>query len=323
MVEPVTGHPAADRATSEALIVEQDRGVVPLSTWVANAAVEATETGRVLQVLTPAHSRITYPLELLLRDAAGQWVLREGAERFRDGIGGFPLRWNGQRFVTVLNASPPADADLQPDSGDLEVQISTLHPGAESLRLGASTEIAMQVLTGVAPAGWGIAEPATQPWLPPELTEQCRERAPDRTQLVVVGSDVIGQLYVQWVDTGVLERTRLSGPPISVLSTDIIDTLAAEIADTARSMIVAAQPGRRSGLRTSRPTPPALPSGILIGHELVAERGVAHAQATPAQVSLLGRGAGKACWCRLDDGQHAPFELLTAVLQHFGLTAAT
>lgn len=322
MVEPVNWHPAADRVTSEALIVEQDRSVVPLSTWVADAAVEATATRRVLQVLTPTRSRITYPLELLLQDAAGQWVLREGGGRFRDGISGFPLRWNGQRFVTDPHSSPSADADTEPDSGDLEVQISTLHPAAEPLRLGASTEIAMRVLTGAAPTGWGIAEPATQPWSPSELTEQCRERAPDRTQLVVVGSGVIGQLHVQWVDTGVLERTRVSGPPISMINKDIIDTLAANVADTARSMIVAAQPGRRGGLRTSRPAPPALPYGILLGHQVVAEYGLKHAQATPAQISLLGRSTRKACWCRLDGGHLAPFELLTAVLQHFSLTTA-
>jgi hypothetical protein len=172
------------------------------------------------------------------------------------------------------------------------------------------------------PAGWGIAEPVTQPWSLPALAEQCLARAPDRTQLVVVGSGVIGQLYVQWVDTGVLERIRLSGPPASVLSADIIDTLAAEVAETARSMIVAAQPGRRGGLLASRPAPPALPYGVLIGHEVVAERGVAHAAATPAaQVSLLGRDIRKACWCRLDGGQRTPFELLTAVLHHFGLSA--
>ncbi|HWR49189.1 MAG TPA: DUF6177 family protein [Pseudonocardiaceae bacterium] len=321
MVEPVTWHPTADRATPEGLIIEQDRAVVPLSTWVADAAVGATATGRVLQVLTPAHSRITYPLELLLRDAAGQWVLREGPERFRDGITGFRLRWNGLRFVTDLDAAPPADDNPQPGSGDLEVQISTLHPAVESRQLGASTETAVRMLTGAAPAGWGVAEPATQPWSPRELTAQCRERAPAPTQLVVVGSGVVGQLRVQRVDTGVLEEIRLSGPPAAVVGQDVIEELAEAIADTARSMIVAAQPGRLTGLRTSRPTPPALPYGILLGHPVVAERGMAHARATPAaQVSLLGRGARQACWCRLDGGQRAPFELLTAVLAHFGLT---
>jgi hypothetical protein len=53
---------------------------------------------------------------------------------------------------------------------------------------------------------------------------------------------------------------------------------------------------------------------------VVAERGIAHARATPAaQVSLLGPGTRQACWCRLDGRRRAPYELLTAVLQHFGL----
>jgi hypothetical protein len=240
VVEPVTWHPTADRATPQALIVEQDRTVVPLSAWVADAAVEATATGRVLQVLTPGYSRLTYPLEVLLRDVAGQWVVREGRERFRDGITGFRLRWSGLRFVTDLDAAPPAGTEPQPGSGDLEVQISTLHPAGASVELGASTETAIRALTGRAPAGWGIAEPVTQPWSPRELTAQCRERAPAPTQLVVVGAGVIGQLRVARVDTGVLERIQLSGPPAAVVGQDAIEELVAAVAGTARSMIVVA-----------------------------------------------------------------------------------
>lgn len=323
MVEPVTWHPAADQATAEALIVEQDRTVVPLSTWVADAAVEATATGRVLQVVTPAHSQITYPLELLLRDLSGQWVVRESPERFRDGITGLLLRWNGVRFVTEVDTPPPTGDDPQPGSGDLEVQIATLHPETESVQLGASTEITVRMLTGAAPAGWGVAEPATQPWLPRELTAHCLERAESSTQLVVIGREVIGQLRVQHVYTGVLEWIRLSGPPAAVVSQDLVEALAAEVADTARSMIVAAQPGRLNGLRTSRPSPPALPYGILIGHKVVARRGTAHARAAPAaRVSLLGQGGRQACWYRLGGEQGAPYEVLTAVLEHFDLFSA-
>jgi hypothetical protein len=321
MVEPVTWHPAADRATSEALIVEQDRTVVPLSTWVADAAVQAAATGRVLQVLTPAHSRITYPLELLLQDAGAQWVLREGPERFRDGLTGFRLRWNTQRFLTDLDAPPPVPDEAQPGSGDLEVQISTLHPALECASLGASVETVVRTLTGLPPAGWGVGEPVTQPWSPRELTAHCRERAPAPTRLVVVGSALVGQLRVQQLDTGVLERVRLSGPPAAVVGQDLVEALAAQLADTVRSMIVAAQPGRLHGLRSGCPAPPTLPYGILLGHRLVAERGLAHARATPAaQVSILGRASRPACWCRLDGTERAPFEVLTAVLSHFGLT---
>ena len=57
MVEPVSGpeqlsgHPAADRVTPEALVVEQSRSVVGLSTWLADAAVVARASRRLLQVL--------------------------------------------------------------------------------------------------------------------------------------------------------------------------------------------------------------------------------------------------------------------------------
>lgn len=325
MVEPVSWHPAADRATPEALVVEQDRGVVPLSTWLADAAVAATATSRVLQVLTPGHSRLSYPLELLLRDSGGHWVVREsaGPERFRDGLTGFALRWSGVRFVTDLNARPPDVSAAQPGSGDLEVQITTLHPADSALELGASTGAAVRALTGGAPAGWGVAEPVTQPWSPREVTAHCRERSPSPTRLVVIAPGMVGQLHVERVDTGVLETIRFSGPVAGTVGQAAIEALAGEVASTARSMIVAAHPGRLYGQRASLPTPPALPYGILLGHPVLAKRGLGHAQATPAaQVSILGQGARQACWCRLDTGPGQPYELLTAVLTHFGLPPA-
>lgn len=324
MVEPVTWHPAADRATPEALIVEQDRTVVPLSTWVADAAVEATATGRVLQVLTPAHSRITYPLELLLRDAGGQWVVWEGRERFRDGLNGFQLRWSGVRFVTDLDARPPDPPDPQPGSGDLELQVSTLHEAAESLELGASTVAVFQALTGAEPAGFGVAEPVTQPWSPREVSAFCRDRSPMPTQLVVNGGGLLGQLHVARVDTGVHERIRVSGPAAGTVDQSVIERIAVTVAGYARSMVVAAHPGRSGGLRSNEPTMPALPYGILIGNPVIAKHGMAHAQATPgAKVAFLGPATRQACWCRLDAGPGQPFELLTAVLRHYGLPDPT
>lgn len=322
MVEPLTAHPAADRVTGEALVAEQFRTVVPASTWLVDAAKAAATTNRVLQVLTGAHDKITYPLELLLRDAAAEWVVQEGPGRFRDGLHGYAMAWNGSRFAPDLDAATAAPADPVPGSGDIEVQIATLHPAAESLRLGGSTEAAVQQLTGGQPAGWGIAEPATQPWSAREVTAHCRNRAPAATTLVVVGSGVVGQLHVRRVDTGVLEEVRLSGPAAGRVPADAIEALAEKVAGTARLMVVAAHPGRRDGLRSSAPTLPALPYGLLIGHETVATAGLDHASRTPAaRVRLLGSGGRTAAWYRLDGGQQAPFEQLTAVLRHFGLPA--
>jgi Family of unknown function (DUF6177) len=160
VVEQVTWHPAADRATIEALIAEQDRSVVPLTGWLADAAAEAVATQRTLQVLTPAYSRITFPLELMLRDSGGQWILREGPERFRDALSGVQVRWNGARFATDPNAVLPELDVPAPGSGDLELQVTTMHPPSSSLQLGASAETAVRAITGSDPAGWGVSEPS-------------------------------------------------------------------------------------------------------------------------------------------------------------------
>ncbi len=320
MVEQVTWHPAADRATTDALVAEQDRSVVSLSSWLADAAVEAVATGRMLQVLTPFHSRITYPLELMLRDAGCQWIVREGPELFRDGLTGVRMRWNGARFATDRSAPVP-DVDIpQAGSGDLELQITTLHPPSAELQLGASTEAAVRAITGSDPTGWGTSEPSTQPWSPREITAFCRNRAPTSTQVVVTGNGVLGQILVERTETAVREQVRLSGPRAGVVDQAAIESLAADVAGSARSMIVAAHPGRFDGLRGGQFTMPALPYGILVGHPVVAERGVAHAQQAPVTLtSILGDGARQACWCRLDAGPDRPYELLIAVLEHFGL----
>jgi hypothetical protein len=314
----VTWHPAADRATIEALIAEQYRSVVPLTGWLADAAAEAVATGRTLQVLTPAYSRITFPLELMLRDSGGQWILREGSERFRDAISGVRMRWNGARFATDLDAPLP-DLDVPaPGSGDLDLQVTTIHPPSSSLQLGASVETVVRAITGSDPVGWGVSEPVTQPWSPREITALCRDRAPTSTQVVVLGNGVLGQILVDRTEDAVRERVHLSGPQAGVVDAEAIEALAEQLARSARSLIVAAHPGRHDGLRANKPTPPALPFAILIGRSMVAERGVAHAEQVPATRYRILDGA---CWCRLDDGPGRPYELLTAVLEHFGGTS--
>lgn len=318
MVKQVTWHPAADRATTEALIAEQDRSVVPLTGWLADAATEAVATERTLQVLTPVYSRITFPLELMLRDSGGQWIVREGRERFRDALSGVRVHWNGARFATDLDAALPDPDVPAPGSGDLELQITTMHPPSPSLQLATSAETAVRAITGSDPAGWGVSEPVTQPWSPREITALCRDRAPSSTQVVVLGNGVLGQILVERTEDAVRERVRLSGPQAGVVDAEAIEALTEQLAGSARSLIVAAHPGRRDGLRASKPTLPALPYAILIGRSVVAERGVAHAEQVPVTRRRILDGA---CWCRLDSGPGQPYELLTAVLQHFGVTS--
>jgi hypothetical protein len=318
VVKQVTWHPAADRATAEALIAEQDRSVVPLTGWLADAAAEAVATGRTLQVLTPPYSRITFPLELMLRDSGGQWILREGPERFRDALSGMQVRWNDARFATDLNAAMPELDVPTPGSGDLELQVTTMHPPSSFLQLGASAEAAVRVITGSDPAGWGVSEPVTQPWSPREITALCRDRAPTATQVVVLGNGVLGQIRVHRTKDAVREQVHLSGPPAGVVDAEAIEALAEQLAGSIHSLIVAAHPGRHDGLRAGKPTSPALPYAILIGRSVVAERGIAHAEQAPVTRHGIIDGA---CWCRLDSGPGRPYELLAAILQHFGVTS--
>jgi hypothetical protein len=332
VVEPVNGseqlpgHPAADRVTPEALVVEQSRSVVGLSTWLADAAVVARESRRLLQVLTPSDSRITYPLELLFAASGGQWVVRDG-RGFRDGFLGVPVGWNGARFAPVEGSVPEVEP-LDPAAGSLEVQITTLHPATSDLQLGASTAAVARALTGAAPLGWGTAEPATQPWSAREVTEFCRDRAPQPTALVVVagepGRRAVGRLEVTPVTTGVLEEVRLAGPAAAAVARATIDELVEDVAGSTRSMVVAVHPTRSEGLRPFRVSPPAVPYGVLIGPSVLADRGVDHAREAPAvSVRLFGRRSGDpACWCRLDGGPTTSFEALDAVMRHFGLQSS-
>ncbi len=315
----MSGHPGADSTTSEAFVAEQFRAVVPASTWLIDAARNAVESGRVLQLVTGTRSGLTYPLESLITDARAGWVVREDSGAYRDGFLGLALAWNGVRFVPEPGATIPAPRKYSPGSGDLEVRITTSYPAGEPLRLGRSTELAMRTLTGAGPAGWGVAEPATEPWSTSGISTHCLLRAPRPASLVVVGEGVTGRLRVSQVDDDVVEELRLSGPAAGSVDTRRIEDLAAECAGTVTRLVVAAHPGRIHGLRTSVPAPPALPYGVLFGHELVAAFGVAHARRTPAaRVKLLGTGSRKAVWCRFDGGTSAPFEQLTDILHHYG-----
>jgi Family of unknown function (DUF6177) len=315
----VTVHPAAERSTADALVVEQDRSVVPLSTWLIDAAAAAAGAGQLLQIVTPADSVITYPLELLLRDGGGQWVTRDGPG-FRDGFTGALLTWSGTRYSPADGPVPEPVTDLA--GGGLEIQATRLHAATGPLELGAVAVAVLTALTGEGPAGWGTAEPVTQPWSPRELTAACRDRAPAPTALTIVagapGRRAVGRLHVSRVDSGVLEEVRVSGPSAAMVGRPAMERLADELGPTVRSMVVALHPTRLEGRRPARPCPPAVPYGLLVGAPVVAQRGADHAGRAPAgSVRLLA--GGTACWCRFDRG--ASFEQLTAVLEHFDVAA--
>ncbi|AGM08738.1 DUF6177 family protein [Amycolatopsis keratiniphila] len=322
MVEPLTGTPAADIETAEAIVVEQFRSVVAASPRLVAAAGTAAASDRLLQVVTSEHSALTYPLELLLGEGRCEWVVRDSSGGHRDGTRGFPLSWNGSRFAPEPNATAAAPSEPVPGSGSLEVRITSLHSDGATLRFGRAIETVTSALGDGEPAGWGGTEPVTEPWSAAALTKLCRDRLPSPTEVIVTGPGVVGRLRVRKAEAGVLEEVELSGPPAGTVPREAVETLAAEAAGFARMMVVAAHPGRPGGLRVNGPTPPALPYGVLIGHELVARNGVAHAKRTPvAKVAIFGGAGHEAAWCRLDGGQRPPYEQMAAILHHYGMPA--
>lgn len=127
---PMTG--TTDTISDKAVVLHQHRTVVGLSPWLAEAAVDAVRNGLMLQLVTPADGFITYPVEVMLAQAQGQWVVRAG-DQYRDGLTGLPLQWDGHRFSSA-NGSQGAGAlpASEPWTGGLEIQIVTLHPATEA-----------------------------------------------------------------------------------------------------------------------------------------------------------------------------------------------
>lgn len=297
-----------DRETGVAVVAEVPRCTAGLSGRLAALAVRASRTGRTLQVLTPAHTMITVPLEQMLLGVRGSWVRRDG-DGFRCGLSGASIRWTGMRFEPSGPSPPPTEIRV----GGLEVQVVTTHRGADGF--GHAAVHAVSRLTGREPVGWGVAEPATQPWSRQAVVRHCVERAPDPTSLVVVGAGAVGTLRADPHIDGVRERVHIGGPVADRVGASRMEELADLVAPSARTMIVSIRPGLVDGVRSPGRLPAAIPWGLLLGAEVVAENGIEHARTAPATSVRLTDGA---CWCRLTQGEIPAVAQLAAVLAHFG-----
>jgi hypothetical protein len=329
---PAAGHdideiaPGADAVIGAAVLTEVDRPVAGLSRWIAGAHAVAAQTGRTLYVITGHGARVTYPLELLLvTSPAARWIVRSARGQFQDGLSGQPLRWDGQRFTAAERDAPPAAPPAQPDGqGSVRIDITRLHPAAGDVDIGGTASAAAAALTGADPAGWGTGEPVTEPWSSPELTAFARERAPRPTSVVVTAGaqarPAAGLLEAEPGAGGVLTRLRLAvgaasypGPWLHAALDGLAGMLAAE---DAHAMLASWQPGPADATREPGRQPPSVPVGLFAGREIVAVRGVKHAQAAPAETTaIVGSGARRACWCRF--GTEAPHQALVDVTDHF------
>jgi len=303
---PAAAQPAVDVLTERAAVVIQDRPVVAMTAWLADALRAAVAGDRAFQIVSPPGSRLTLPMRTALSGLPHRWVVQDGEGGYYDGLSGSELRWRDGEFAAT---GTPVEAftGVRPhDESQLALSFRTRLPADEGLTLGGGLEAAWRQLTGALPAGWGTAEPAGQSWSRAALTAYVRGRAPAPTWLVVVGDEsaetsagsggvggagraVLATLRVSVTTGGVEEEVTLAAgygageePPVGELH-----ELAGELA--ARhglvSMLVQRRPGARADLSVPAVLePPGFPVAFALGAEEVRGVGVERARRPPAPV---------------------------------------
>jgi hypothetical protein len=341
MSEPAQlSHPAVDVLTDTAAVILQERRVVPLSRWMTDAIAVATRESKLIQVVTPSTSRLTTPLESTLLAVGGRWVVR-AANGYYDGLRGERLHWTGSAFQPTgdPSAAPEFAPPAEVSGGTIRLQLVLLHAATAQTKLGGVVDDCFEALTGNPPAGWGVAEPASEHWNQHQLTDHCRRKAPEPSALVVVGgtadTPAVGTLTVSRRPAGVVEHLNLAVGCREVPDYDWLDRLAEHIASLpapiVRSMLAGLSAGRADCTIEPRYTGQTVPYGLLVGPEGVAEHGPEHARAAPApHVLLCGPAHRPSCWCRLpgapptpaEPAGNDPTETLQRVASHFGLPPA-
>lgn len=258
-------------------------------------------------------------------------MVRAADGTYFDGLRGAVLDWDGQSFTAAGEVAAPDFLPARPpDAGSIDLDVTVLHPASEQTLVGSVAEECLLGLTGQAPYGWGVAEPATEQWDTGEITRFCRRRVPRPSELVVVGGagrdgaqgTAVGTVIVRRVPSGVHEQLRLSVGSTGAPDLAALDQLAESLADrhSVRVMTAGLRPGRAGGTVEPRFSGHVVPYGMLFGAEAVETSGVEHALAAPApHVLLVGPPARPGCWVRVVGGadpDSEPGTVLGRVLAH-------
>ncbi|MET9293795.1 DUF6177 family protein [Streptomyces sp. NPDC003077] len=333
---PGTGSPAIDVLTGKAAVIIQDRPVVAMTTWLADAVRMAAEGDRAVQIVTPPGARLTLPVRATLSGLPHRWVVQDGAGGYYDGLSGAVLRWDGGpdgQFAATGTPAPAyfrgTPAERGPDtagngagaggtgtSGEdagqqLVLSLRTRHDADGDLVLGGALEDVWQHLAGSPPAGWGTAEPAGSRWSRQELTEFVRGRAPEPTWVVVVGEPDrpgIATLRVSRTTGGVEEDITVAfgHPPGGALPLDTLPALAERLVARHElvSLLVQRRPGRTDLTVPPRFEGPALPVAFALGRADVSTIGLTRARRPPLpdRPVQLGPAAAAGFYYPLGDG---------------------
>ncbi|MET7934312.1 DUF6177 family protein [Streptomyces sp. NPDC005322] len=334
---PAAAQPAVDVLTDQVAVVLQDRPVVALTAWLSDAMRAAAASGRGVQLVTPATSRLSLPTRLSLSGLPSRWVVQDEESGYYDGLSGALLRWQDGAFAPV-EAEPdrtpvaPAFAAGAAGTGERQLALSfrTLHPADERLELGGALEAVWETLTGGPPSGWSTAEPVNLPWSRRALTDLARDRAPESTWLVAAGGPdrpAVATLRVNRTAQGIEEDVTVAvgygadeTPPLDLLP-ELAGGLVAE--HRLRSLLVQLRTARADLTLPAHFEPPAVPVGFALGADEVGSIGLTFARRTPlpARPVALGPEARPGFFYPLGDGSSAVgWTLLEQLMRHLGQT---
>ncbi|EFL24995.1 conserved hypothetical protein [Streptomyces himastatinicus ATCC 53653] len=296
---PAAAQPAVDALTDKVAVIIQDRPVVSMTAWLADAYRAAADAELGLQIVTSSDVLLSPAVRNSLSGWPSRWVVQDEREGYYDGLSGAVLAWQNGLFATVESAEATAhDAHTRvaasyqefADTGERQLAISyrTVHPADDRLVLGGALESVWREITGEPPAGWGTAEPANLPWSLRQLTDLAHDRAPEPTWLVVVGSPArpgLATVRISRTTAGVEEDVTLAfgygpdeEPPLDALPRT------AEILATRhhlQSMLLQLRKARRDLAVPPRFEGPGVPLAFVLGAEEVRQLPGDRARRTP------------------------------------------
>ncbi|MFB8766810.1 DUF6177 family protein [Nocardiopsis alba] len=339
-------HPIAERTATRALLIAQDREVVPFDSWLSDAV--ATHAGeRTLQLLTPPTARLTYAARTFAAGPLGRWVVRGADGGHYDGITGLPVHWDEEHGFR--SGTEPTglgwgerDPDTKPVPGfladfaqsvgtQLVVEMSALHRDPSPSGLGRAAQILTEHLAGTAPSSWGPYEPTLRVWDRERLAAFVQERGSRSTILCLSGPlgpepAFSGQIRLARRGSRVLERVSVAvgfededTVPFDALPA-LVEALAAE--GLLEMLRVRRIPGRSDVTYVPVWAGPAVPVGLAIGPERLRRIGATPAQAGPIRGTLVGEGGGQAVWYPVMGEADAPLRALELMWRQIDFLAS-
>lgn len=260
------------------VVVQQAKPTVYLSEWLARQITRASESRKQLIVLTESDSALTLPVDTRLTATEARWVVDSGGEYY-DGYSGRQLDWDGISFEPRQAVGGEFARNESAARGALHVRAEVLHLASAHTRIGEFTAAVFRTATGSDPEGWGVTEPASEPWQVSAVTDFARNRSPTPTTLIVVGPgahkvSAVAVLTISRSQSGVHESVELLAEVSDPMNDAGRDEFAAAMhAARARTAVAGHHMGLRGTARTPHFSGITVPAVAVFGPESLSRVG--------------------------------------------------